>query len=414
MRHTKKISLIITGENLLGFLVAFDIAAYVCQTFIYVDLGIIYIEQVITILSSFLIMMFTTKIIPNTFLKGYFAFFLFAAMSIFWSSSTSVYYMRVRDIFSCLLLALNITQYCFVTCDKNDIKKRANNVLSFFLIFVCIMTVYCYYVAGSDILSWARLGKDVYVSGNSSFILYTCYLTLASYIAIARIFTSDKKNIYIILSVLLYASCVFTGVRKLMVLPFLFLYFFLLYRYRNNAAKILGVTIGVGVLAVLAVWIIMHYSSSMATRINQLLLGLSGSANQEASYSERSLLASLAWKCFKEHPIIGYAIGQFRIYSVHHGGPELYAHCNWLEILADLGIIGFAIYYGTQFIILVRAYKKQSIVCCFVFAFILANMFSDIFQVSYYYDGHVVLFAVCSCLLLSDYIKDDKSQQSES
>jgi len=63
-------------------------------------------------------------------------------------------------------------------------------------------------------------------------------------------------------------------------------------------------------------------------------------SNHDASDMRASLYVE-AFKAFSNNPVFGVGMDNFRLYSTS----GLYAHSNYMEILADLGIIGFIIYY---------------------------------------------------------------------
>lgn len=80
--------------------------------------------------------------------------------------------------------------------------------------------------------------------------------------------------------------------------------------------------------------------------------------------SERLLLWRNAWRMFVGHPVVGVGPGNFRdIHLGHYITPESkeqlgHAHNNFLQILAENGIIGFAGFVSMFTYILVFLYRK--------------------------------------------------------
>lgn len=68
------------------------------------------------------------------------------------------------------------------------------------------------------------------------------------------------------------------------------------------------------------------------------------------STKRRLLLAKAAWKMFLEHPLVGVGVGNYyyecRKYAPIHAGR---AHTTYLEIMAELGIIGIFLFLGILF-----------------------------------------------------------------
>ena len=71
--------------------------------------------------------------------------------------------------------------------------------------------------------------------------------------------------------------------------------------------------------------------------------------NKYQSNTERILIWQSAWKMFKDHPILGVGLGQYtenyqKIYiSPQAKEPQLgHAHNNFMQMLAENGIVGFA------------------------------------------------------------------------
>ena len=70
---------------------------------------------------------------------------------------------------------------------------------------------------------------------------------------------------------------------------------------------------------------------------------LSMQVDRKVDYSvyQRAEVMRIAFDVFKDHPVIGVGYYCFLNYNEW----QLYAHNNYLELLADLGLIGFVLYY---------------------------------------------------------------------
>lgn len=109
-----------------------------------------------------------------------------------------------------------------------------------------------------------------------------------------------------------------------------------------------------GCLSVLG--ILMLYYLSMNNQILYELFGnkmnvlvqnvLMGADSQDFSMLERSYYREQAMNLFLENPIFGVGINGFRSYMQEIGYSHVtYSHCNYTELLANYGVVGFVLYY---------------------------------------------------------------------
>lgn len=70
----------------------------------------------------------------------------------------------------------------------------------------------------------------------------------------------------------------------------------------------------------------------------------------DASLNLREAMLSDAYRLWKEKPLTGWGLAQFR----YIGGHDMYSHNNYLELLVDGGILGFVLYYLFYLIALLR------------------------------------------------------------
>lgn len=391
MQYNRKIA--VDSKSMELIIICLNIVAYIIHPVIGIG-----VAQIITVICSILLLAKKRKLKLNKYLLGYLLFGIFSVLSIFWAPSLGFAIIRIRDILISILLIINIQSIFWDEPSAKVCREKAVYIMKVYLIGITGITFYCWYIDRNTIFTWARLGRQFYTEGGSNLIYYTCYLLCAIYISI--FFTIKSKRLMRLFyggwTLFLFVSAVMTGVRKIVILPFIFTYCFLVTKYKNKALKIIGVTIGAIIFSLIAFYFIMKYSTSFAYRINQLISQFQGSGTVEVSYGERSDLAANAWECFLENPILGYGIGQFRVYSVQQGGADLYAHNNWLEILSCTGLVGFFLYYGNEFGLLSRISRYKGDFACMATAFIVSSFFNDIYQVSYYMEAFIMLFSLLS------------------
>ena len=88
-----------------------------------------------------------------------------------------------------------------------------------------------------------------------------------------------------------------------------------------------------------------YFYSVIGWRLDGAFAQLTGVGNVDHSAMIRSEFIKAGLHVFYNHPVLGVGIDCFRDYNFNLTGYDWYAHNNYVEILADLGIIGFTIYY---------------------------------------------------------------------
>lgn len=106
---------------------------------------------------------------------------------------------------------------------------------------------------------------------------------------------------------------------------------------------------------------------------------------QMQSNSERLLMWQSAWQMFKDHPILGIGYGQYiQAYQTQYISPLAkertlqHAHNNFMQILAECGLVGFSafmllIIYLSYFAL--KCWFKEKNFACLLFLCILWGMF---------------------------------------
>lgn len=113
------------------------------------------------------------------------------------------------------------------------------------------------------------------------------------------------------------------------------------------------------------------------------MFGVTGSV--DASTSTRAEMIQIALALFSERPLTGVGFSNYAVhYYYDYGGWALtYAHSNYAELLADVGIIGTAVYYAVPIWTLYNLVKYRNCV---------TNR-----------ELHALLTATTACLLIADY-----------
>ena len=155
---------------------------------------------------------------------------------------------------------------------------------------------------------------------------------------------NDRKKIYLVPVVLGYFIAIISGSRKAFVM---FPMGVVLYLLTQKSAK---KKIRYLLLLTLAglVFLFVYSSSSFMQEIFGIrMLALFDESIVDKSISDREYLSAIALQLFKQKPVLGWGCDNVRSYLISIGFRlEVYAHNNYLELLADYGIIGFVLYYS--------------------------------------------------------------------
>ena len=122
----------------------------------------------------------------------------------------------------------------------------------------------------------------------------------------------------------------------------------------------------------------------------------------------RAVLREEAWKQFLNYPIAGLGYYNFQYFN----GYGLYAHNNYLELLADLGIIGFIAYYSMYFTIIRNAMKvlkrgrERNSYAVFVMVFMIVLLILEYAHITFFR-----LYALIPITMLSLYLDYVKSHR---
>lgn len=108
--------------------------------------------------------------------------------------------------------------------------------------------------------------------------------------------------------------------------------------------------------------------------------GQVGTSDSSSFY--RVMMVKSALETFKKHPILGVGMDNFRFFNANR---VTYAHNNFAEIAADLGIVGIVGYYWIFVYIIidfVKTFKKHDAVKNFLFVVIMAYLMNHIAMVT--------------------------------
>lgn len=135
--------------------------------------------------------------------------------------------------------------------------------------------------------------------------------------------------------------------------------------------------------------------------INSISNMLSGQANIDTSFNERTYLLKTAFMKFWNSPLFGHGVDSFYFYN----DLGLYSHNNYLELLFNGGIIAFGLYYIRYFVLFQMILRlKRRIAVPFIILFLMF-LFIEMVDVTVYKKLFQYLFLVTWLMVEESYNK---------
>ena len=148
----------------------------------------------------------------------------------------------------------------------------------------------------------------------------------------------------------------------------------------------------------------------LISRMDQILLFLNGTDKTFHSLSDRSALIDLGINAFHSSPLVGIGADCIGFVNGPYFGQDYYySHNNFVEMLANGGIIGFCLYYYIYVYIIFslikyRDFHNKEYIVCVIFAAL--KIVLDYAYVSY--DSRVTYFIIALLYIEARKIKKNK------
>ncbi len=329
----------------------------------------------------------------------YGGFMLLSLASTLWS----VYPANGIDVMSRLVQALVIT-FCM-----------AQNYATRNGFFKCIRMVawagvyaaiYLMLKTPTDRWFSGKFGASVVgLNANSIGMIFTICIVVSFYLA----FYCGEKRYYFV-TLLQMFIVMLTGSRKSLLASMAGIVMLIMMKMqrRNIILRILMVFGFIVTLYYLIMSVPVLYST-IGVRIESMTEHLLGEGG-DFSMSLRQSFIDHATDMFYERPLAGYGINNFKSMIRGRIGVSSYAHNNYYEILADLGIIGFVAYYGYYFYLsasLVKIWRKTNSSMVKLMLTWLAVIMICEYGIVTYYTVYIQITLCCMYMFISAFNAPD-------
>lgn len=283
----------------------------------------------------------------------FFAFWLFALVSVLWSHS-------IKDALP-LNYVTNVVQAFFLLTFLLYRIETRDDFIRIATVFVVACLYGClrlYQVTPSSAWGSERVGGALGLNSNSVG-LSVAFATLFSFFLLRE----TKKIVYALIMAPFIVVALFSGSRKALVLVMLGLVLMSLFGSKGIKA-VVGALVAVAACAALYNLVMTNDAlyKVLGYRIDAALNFYGGNAAADGSAAERMWYREYAAYMLSKSPIVGYGFNGFVIEMARIGYWHIaYCHCNQWELLADLGTIGFCAYYGVFVYAIRRMYLAYKV-----------------------------------------------------
>lgn len=388
------------------------IVFYILMTLVANDLlipsSICKVSIILLILTTILYVLFKNKCIINAkkynFFWWYLTFVIVSIIAMVYSPDGSF----LNDS-SYLLYTTTLILLCFCTLidsfEKIIVVMRSYEWGSALLFFILYYT--------NNLFTDERIGGSF--TGNSN--------TFALFMMVAFFFTSwlflyyeQNKYTKIITGVIMlmdFTTVLLSGARKSVIACMIYIVILLLYKQDKKGRRHFIRNIILISLVLFYVWKLMLnnpylYSvvgNRMESLINQLL-GNQVMIKGSSSYlrEEYRHAAIVGWL---KSPIWGHGYDSFHFYNALVNGHNVYSHNNYTELLYNLGVIGFAVYYFEYLRLIILGFKsKNTSVKAITIAGMIGILLTEYGQVDY--NASIIMIFLFVLYKLNIYAKDNK------
>ncbi len=263
-------------------------------------------------------------------------FFGFCHLSTIWSAYPKAIEDVITNVQWAFMISISVVNYVRIyNFSVTDIAKRMLIIGLIFLVDVALNGEYIEdrftVVIGGYALNENAFGQIAV--GIAAFMIYWGK-------------KSNWKNIIVnAVAVLMIVLGLISGSRKCLISAAIYMVAFTMYEYPpkdivRSISKILAVALAIAIVY----WLVMNIEflyTSIGSRVESLFAFFGGDDEADGSAFTRANMIESAMEMFRDKPILGYGLNTFSKVA----GFDTYSHNNYIELLANLGLVGMLIYY---------------------------------------------------------------------
>lgn len=292
-------------------------------------------------------------------------------------------------------------------------KKRLKTTI--FIIMISSFVWFLYLAANGLLDMEERLGGEL--TGNAN--AFAAIFMIGAVSSVYYIFFSEKpahKFLAFVCFIMQMYALALSGSRKYFLLPVVLLGAVKMFSTDKTGRKHLARNTLIGLVVILGMWWAMFnvefLYDTVGYRMEGMVAGFTGEGEVDASTKIRLNMIDIAIRLWKEKPLLGHGLNNYKYLNNLYF--NAYAHNNYAELLATLGLVGLVAYYW-YYVYLVKkliAAKSMGVERWYWAIVIIALAVFDYGAVSYdMYPVHFVLLQASVALRLHNEATKDEKQE---
>lgn len=329
----------------------------------------------------------------------YFLFIAWNSLSLYWSVTGEKSVIRYMLIY--FTFTVSTIRLIFLIYPNKDegIKFFGKCYIS----ATILISIICLIVEHPFGVGSKRLGTYLFAGIYGTRMTYTYSLEVSIFMLLYFLMETKtkKKRIWYLVELLFITFCtLLTGTRKIILGVIVYILMYILIKNRKNFFKVFAKMLIIAVIIFVAYQVVMKvevFYNILGQRLETALEFKNGDEDADASMRDRSAMVDYAILKFKERPIIGKGSNAFHKLFYAYYGQDLYAHNNFAELLCDVGIIGFLLYYMIYVCLILKKCdgKYKTMIVCSIFGILIM----DYWNITYYRIHFLLFFEVASLYL---------------
>lgn len=283
-------------------------------------------------------------------------FFLICTVSFFWALSQALVFTMLKS------LVVHVVVFLLLYSSIRNVKD-VELLLKLLLLACLVNSVYLIITNAAMLESTAemgdRLGSDSAWNANTIGMMTALSALIALYFYQQTTNKVIKTLLIVTIAFMIFVSLI-TGSRKafVIVLGGISAYLFLIAK-----GKRIRVVVLIAILILFLFYLIMaipYFYSIIGWRMEAFLSQFTGKGSLDSSAASRKILIDAAVDAWWKKPIWGHGLDCFRFFGKEATGRNYYAHNNYVELLADIGLVGFVSYYIGYAYVLIQLWKQRA------------------------------------------------------
>lgn len=301
-----------------------------------------------------------------------------------------------------------IISYCVILNLTNETKIRC--LANIYILSAIVMGIQLWATGQLDYLfiltefgPATRFGVDVTGNANIFSALFMYAGVLASWLIVYTPRNLQKLVYIILLCAILFLMAVSGGRKTIVAVVATFALFFFFKRdskYRTHYGRNFALAALVVIGIFFAIFNIPFLYGVVGERFEGMFEMFGGGGAVVAGDDMRDWMIGRAFNGWLEAPFFGHGIDSFKYYNQIETGHHFYAHNNILELLFDVGIVGFVVYYWIFYYLLKKLFQLPAQLYAYRvlgYGLLFEIFIFDFGGISYYLVGSIITLAICFC-----------------